>query len=209
MLFPHWKSVAATEALLKVYAILARRYSLQTIDFLKHPEARIAGGALSIIEKEVDHHRTNTGVMIYPSVEICNFGGSIWLLGFGSKGGSYPGDKYAYDILAMEWPSFDKERFPIIFEEHSLGNLCKEIGDANDASLFSVLPHSVVIAMSDGTIVLQKAFQTLGKFDIKDYVLKGPRYRRDFPEMLAQSLAAYFRDWSPAGALPNPLHRAR
>ncbi len=63
---------------------------------------RIEGfSAGAVAEIASDGKGTHPGFMCYDTLELCRFGERVWVVGFGRKGGGYPGNEFAGDLMAF------------------------------------------------------------------------------------------------------------
>jgi len=202
MRFPITGKLNASEAVRKAFELLVNKYSVRVIKLTDHPEIALNGGALALIASDTDHHRSRNGFMVYEEVHICSFGQKLVLIGFGEKTGSYPGDEFAYDIMAFSIPESD------LAEPDMLVNLANQIDHRNRS--FS---SSLVIVMSDGRLILANNLlrrATENKLDSfivhkeekhairfgGEKVLLGHacHYSGEFPRFLAQELSFHLSD---------------
>lgn len=215
-LFKNWRSTGAADAVERAYGlIVASIQTQQVINIDNHPVVRLAGadGAMSVIADDSDHHRRRRGLMVYPSVALCAFGGdSVWALALGHKGGSYPGSEYAYDLMAFRYYVGKEERFPLRFDDKEFEEFVGLMGDKNDwfhSSLLTVMadgrlrirqsrildllkPHLEKVVLPNDSHRASRFFQHGGVTDIGGDC----RFRRDFPDLLARSIRKYMSEMS-------------
>lgn len=214
MLFPRLGTIDAQQAVEKTFSQLRQDYSVLHISMTNHPYLGCQGGALARIAYDpYDEHRQRSGYMIYSSVDVCFFGENFWILGFGLKGGSYPGRQYSRDLMAFP---IDANLIPWNPKPEELLDFAAIISSRN-----AYFRSSILIAMRDGRLVIagDHNFSKSVNGYISNFVIsKKPRagiqvgkgrvslddactYDRRFPRFLAGEIASYLANSKPITAL--------
>ena len=102
------------------YTQLVQRYSTREFKFERTPDSdeKIA---TSEIANDSDWHRTRIGLMCYNGAGLFSLEGRMWAIAQGIKGGSYPGEIYLGDIIALDLVSDGKS------EDDLKKELCERI----------------------------------------------------------------------------------
>jgi hypothetical protein len=95
------------------------------------------------IADDSDHHRERRGWMRYDSIDILTMEEQQWVVGYGVKSGSYPGDRFSRDILAIPTQPF-KSKDSI--------ELAREVLKKMRKTHSEYFTNSLIVAMSDGSL---------------------------------------------------------
>jgi len=134
---------------------------------------------LSEIANDTDWHRTRVGYMCYSGIGLFDLEGRTWAIARGTKGGSYPGDMYIGDIIALD----------LIVGDNSEDDIKKEL--SKRISSGSYFMNSLFLGLKDGNLGIKKERSRgiptrFGKKmiqmvspRIKEFVMQTPEYNNE------------------------------
>lgn len=183
------KAIGITESLERAYSKTIESFRGRKIVFERAPWSEIADDS--------DWHRTRKGYMKYKEAGVIEINGVKWMIGKGEKCGSYPGDLYVADLMALEVKEDSPEHLTqriiecdyfkgtliIGMRDGSFGERENSIGelflrDLGNCSKFIARPKQI-----------DKDYLTT---DLRPLVTSPTQYDPQFGDFLAENMASFF-----------------